>query len=74
MKYPTRIIIEFSKKYKKTQYDHWISFCKEYLNKKVFINFKGHDSRAGIRYKIYDILEYDSDIEMKLLRVDHKKI
>lgn len=69
MKYPTKIIIEFKKKYRLKNDYH---FLTKHVGSNVFIDFKENDSRSGIGYKFLEIFEYDDVIEFKLIRSDFK--
>lgn len=71
MKYPTKIIFELKKK-KNVPARCIVGSLRKFFNSKVFVKFKQYDSRAGIDYKIIDIIEYGDDIEFKLIRADHK--
>ena len=70
MKYPTRITLEL-KKNKRTR-AFFLDTYREYIGLKVFINFKQHDARSGINYKIGEVLNYTDEIEIKLIRADYK--
>lgn len=70
MKYPTRIIFELNKKKQKSLFRGL--FIKHISSFDVFVNFKQRDSRSGIKYKIFDIIDYGKEFEIKLIRADHK--